>query len=283
MNNRITVSQRDIDNYLATRKKQAGGGGEYHLAHILIAVPEGASPEEIAAAKVEATEVREGLRDGTGFAQTAVAHSDGQQALNGGDLGWRKAAELPTYFAEAVQSLKKGEISDPLRSPSGFHIVKLIEVKGEQKHVITQTQTRHILVRTNEVTTNDDARNRLEQIRERVLNGASFTELARAHSDDTGSAANGGDLGWINPGDLLPDFHAVMDSLAPSEISAAFRTQFGWHLVQVLERREYDGTQEVQRARAAKAIRARKVDEELQNWIRQIRDEAYVEYRLEER
>lgn len=279
---RITVTPREIENYLATKAQQGAAAKDYHLAHILIAVPEAASPEQIAAARKKADGVLQQLRNGADFAQTAVAVSDDPQALHGGDLGWRKGSELPTIFANIVPKMHPGEISGLIRSPSGFHIIKLLGVRGQARHVITQTHVRQILIRTNEVTSNADARTQLEQLRERIENGASFAELARAHSDDRASAINGGDLGWVNPGQVVPRFEKVMNSLQPDQISEPFRTQFGWHILEVLGRRQYDGTEEVKRSQAAEAIRRRKTEEALQSWLRQLRDEAYVELRLKD-
>jgi peptidyl-prolyl cis-trans isomerase SurA len=279
---RVQVTDRDIDNFLATRDKQGGEDPEYRLGHILVAVPDGASPEELAEAKDEAEDIIARLQAGANFGRTAAAESDGQQALEGGDLGWRKGGELPTLFEEVAPKLEKGEVSDVIRSSSGFHIIKLIDVRGADRHVINQTHARHILVKTNEVLNANAARSRLRVLRARILNGADFSELARASSDDPGSAVKGGDLGWLSPGDTIPPFEKTMNSLEVDEISEPFETQFGWHIVQVLGRRDRDSTEEVRRAKAAEALQKRKVDEELQSWFRQIRDEAYIEYRLDE-
>ena len=282
VNNRVTVSPRNVDNFLATLEKQGGGDSEYRIGHILVAVPEGASPEEIANAEVRANDIYAELSDGADFAQAAVANSDGQQALQGGDLGWRKAAELPTIFSELVPDMSSGDISEPIRSPSGFHIIELTDLRGGAQHVITQTHARHILIRPDELVTDDDALARLQGLHERISNGDDFAELARAHSQDPGSAMKGGELDWTSPGDLLPAFQAVMDSLEPGGLSEPFKTQFGWHLIQVMERRDYDGTEEVRRTNAISQIRQRKIEEELEIWLRQLRDEAYVELRLDE-
>ncbi|MDX1433725.1 MAG: peptidylprolyl isomerase [Gammaproteobacteria bacterium] len=279
---RIQVTPRDIDNFLATLDKQGGSDPEYHLGHILVAVPEGASPEQIAESRQRAEEILTRLRDGAEFERVAVAESDGRQALDGGDLGWRRASELPTIFDEVVPDLAIGGVSDIVRSPSGFHIIKLIDKRGGERHVITQTHARHILIRTNELVNVATARSRLEQLRTRILGGADFEELARANSDDRGSSVSGGDLGWLNPGDTIPAFEQEMNALAPGQVSEPFETQFGWHIVQVLGRRERDSTDDVRRAQAAEVLRKRKFEEELQAWLRQIRDEAYVEYRLED-
>jgi peptidyl-prolyl cis-trans isomerase SurA len=283
LQNRITVTDRDIDNYISTLEKQGTDASAYRLSHILIAVPEAASSEAIAEARRQAEDVVEQLRNGTDFAKLAVSRSDGQQALQGGDLGWRNGPELPTIFADVVPRMRKGEISDPIKSSSGFHVVQLADVRGAAgRHVVIQTHARHILVRPNEVTSDAEAKAHLEQLRLRIENGDDFEELARAHSDDRGSALQGGDLGWVNPGDTVPDFETTMDKIPEGGLSEPFETRFGWHLVQVLERREFDDTEKVKRARAAEQLRQRKMDEELQNWLRQIRDEAYVELRLDE-
>jgi len=276
---RIDVTQQEVDDFLA---RQAGGDGldsEYRLGHILIAVPEGASPEQVQAARSQAQQVLDELRAGADFRQMAITHSSGQQALQGGDLGWRKGGQLPTLFADSVMHLTPGEVSELLRSSSGFHIIKLLEKRGEERHYITQTHARHILVRSTELVSDFEARNKLARLRERVLQGEDFADLARAHSEDPGSGANGGDLGWANPGTFVGPFEEAMSKLRPDEISQPFRSQFGWHIVQVLERRQRDSTEELKRARAFDAIRQRKIEEETQDWLRRLRDEAYVEYK----
>ncbi len=279
---RVQVTDRDIDNYLATREKQGGNNPEYRVGHILIAVPDGASPEQLAEAKDEAEDIVALLNAGANFGRTAAAQSDGRQALEGGDLGWRRAEELPTLFENVVPKLDKGEISEVVRSSSGFHIIKLIDIRGAERHVISQTHARHILIKTTEIISSKQVRSRLTVLRSRIAGGADFNELARANSGDAGSAVKGGDLGWLSPGDTIPPFEKAMDALSTDEISQPFETQFGWHIVQVLGRRDRDSTEEVKRAKASEALRKRKVDEELQNWFRQIRDEAYIEYRLDE-
>ena len=279
---RVQVTDRDIDNFLATRAKQGGNNPEYRIGHILIAVPDGASPEQLADARDEAEDILARLNVGANFGRTAAAESDGRQALEGGDLGWRKGGELPTLFENVAPKLQKGEVSDIIRSSSGFHLVKLLDVRGAERHVIKQTHAQHILIRTTAVISAEDARSRLNVLRERIVNGADFNQLAQASSDDPGSAVKGGSLGWLSPGDTIPPFEKTMDELEVGEISKPFETQFGWHIIQVVGRRDRDSTEEVQRANAATALRDRKVDEELQSWFRQIRDEAYIEYRLDE-
>ena len=282
VHSRIKVTGREVDNFLETREKQGSAENEYRLGHILIAVPEGASPEQIAAARERTEEVLGKLRQGADFAQTAVAVSDGQQALQGGDLGWRKAAQVPTLFSEIVVNMEVGGLSEPIRSASGFHIVTLLEKRGDDRMIITQTSARLIVIRPNEITSDADAETRLEQLKERIELGEDFASLARSHSDDTRTAAKGGDLGWLSPGDANPRLEEAIQDLAPGEVSSPFRTEQGWQIVQVVERRDYDGTDQVRRSNAKEQIRRRKTEDELQTWLRQLRDEAYVEYRLEE-
>lgn len=279
--NRIDISDQEVDNLLASQTAWSDQTRDYHLGHILIATPEAASPEQIQAAERKATGVLEKLRGGADFSETAVAVSESETALEGGDLGWRKAAQLPSLFADVVRDMQPGEISDLIRSPSGFHIIKLIDVRGEERHVITQNRVRHILLQPDEMTSEADVRLRIEQLRGRLETGADFAELARSHSTDKVSASNGGDLGWVNPGQMVPEFEQAMNKLAPGEISEPVQSRFGWHLIQVLERRERDSTEDYQRARAREMIRQRKTDEEMELWLRRLRDESYIEYRLE--
>lgn len=279
---RVSVTEQEIDNLLANEKTWGGSEKEYHLAHILIAVPEGASPDQIKLAQQKAQETVNKLRSGTDFATTAVSVSAGQTALEGGDLGWRKAGQLPGVLAEVVSGMQPGQISDPLRASGGFHIVKLVELRGDGRHVITQTHVRHILLTADELLSEHEVRIRLEQLRERIIGGEDFAQLARSHSKDKVSASKGGDLDWVAPGDLVPTFEEVMNKLPLNEISHPVETRFGWHIIQVLERRDHDSTDEFKRNKARELIRKRKTDEELSLWLRRLRDEAYVEYRTAE-
>ena len=282
--NQIIISQGDIDDYISMMESRGAEADRhrYRIGHILIAVPDGASSEEIDEARERAERVLEELRAGADFASMAVTHSDGQKALEGGDLGWRLASDLPTMLADAVLRLETGEVSEPVRSASGFHLVKLVERQGSQRQMIRQTLARHILITLDALTDNAEARRQLGVLRERIVNGEDFGELARIHSDDPGSASRGGELGWIDPGNTVPVFERTMDSLAPGAISEPFRSQFGWHLVQVLERRDLDATETSRRAEARRRLRSRKIEENTQAWLRRVRGEAYVEYRLGE-
>ena len=282
--NQINISQRDIDDYISMMESRGAEADRhrYRIGHILIAVPDGASSEEIGEARERAERVLEELRAGADFASMAVTHSDGQKALEGGDLGWRLASDLPTMLADAVLRLETGDVSEPVRSASGFHLVKLVDRQGSQRQMIRQTRTRHILITLDALTDNAEARRQLGVLRERIVNGEDFGELARIHSDDPGSASRGGALGWIDPGNTVPVFERTMDSLAPGAISEPFRSRFGWHLVQVLERRDRDATETSRRAEARRRLRTRKIEENTQAWLRRVRGEAYVEYRLGE-
>jgi len=279
--NRVTVTEQEVDNYLISNASRGGSNDEFQLGHILIAVPEAASPDQIQAARQRAETVLGQLRLGADFAQTAIAESGGQRALEGGDLGWRKAGQMPTLFADSIINMQVGEISELIRSPSGFHIIKLLDRRtDEQRHTVQQTLARHILIRPNEVVSNAEARQRITRLYERILAGADFGQLARASSDDTGSAVNGGSLGWVNPGVMVPEFEEEMNKLQPGQISAPFESQFGWHIVQVMARRQHDDTQQFERMQARQLIGKRKTEDAVENWLREMRSEAYVEYRL---
>lgn len=272
----VYVSAQEVDNQLK-KLSQADLDREYHLAQILIPLPESAGPNDIDSAQQKASEVYTQLNFGADFAKTAVSVSAGQHALQGGDLGWIKQGQLPTIFANVVPNMKPGEISKPLRSASGFHIIKLIATRSQQqKHVVTQTLARHILIKTSAIMSNSQARKKLERLRKEILAGKDFGKVARASSDDTASAANGGSLGWVSPGTMVPEFQAQMDKLKPGQISQPFETRFGWHIVQVLSRRKIDNTKAYMREQARQQIRQRKIAEETENWLRRIRDQAYV-------
>ena len=279
--NRVQISERTIDHYLSTVENRQEDRHQYRIGHILTAIPDGASPGQIAEARSRTEQVLGEIRAGANFADKAVAHSDGQQALEGGDLGWRKSIDLPTIFADAVPRLAVGEVTDPIRSISGFHLVKLIDSRDGDLRIVEQTRAQHILIVLDEITDEAKARLRLRTLHERIANGEDFGELARVHSDDSGSAPKGGDLGWINPGNTVPEFERMMDSLEPGGLSKPFRSQFGWHIVQVLERREHDDTEAARRTEALHRLRAKKVEEEMQAWVRRVREDAYVEYRLD--
>lgn len=274
---RIQISDQEIKQFLE-QQKQNSSNEKYRLAHILIATPENATPEDIRTAFDQAGKALAHLQSGESFREVALRFSQGQQALDGGDLGWRSAAELPPLFIDAAKNLNKGEVSSPLRSASGFHLIQLID-KQSSKAVIDQTHARHILLRSDMVTSDEQILKTLQSIKQRLDNGEDFAKLAAEFSQDPGSKNNGGDLGWAGSGQFVPQFEKVMNSLKAGQISEPFRSPFGWHILQVLERRQQDNTEQQQRDRADQSLRERKADEELQLWLRRIRDEAYVEYR----
>ncbi len=280
---RIEVSEREILHFLETESQlDPSQAVEYHLGHILIATPEAASPETVQRAQRKAEQIAEELRQGLDFHQTAIAMSDGAQALKGGDLGWRTLDAVPTLFVEVVPHMKKGDVEGPLRSPSGFHILKLLDKKGAEKHMVTESHVRHILVKTNELIDDAEAKRRLLLIRQKMEQGEDFAALAEAYSDDTVSAVKGGDLGWITPEVVVPPFAEAMESLRPGEISEPVQTPFGWHIIQVLARKNRDDTLEYRKKQAREAIIRRKTEEETELWLRKLRQESYVEIHLDE-
>jgi len=280
---RVVVTDAEIQAFLRSQEGRPQQADEYNLSHILVSVPEQATPDELRVRRGRAETALTQLKSGTDFRQVAASFSDAPDALQGGEMGWRPAGRLPAMFLDALHGMKVGDVSPIMRSPAGFHILKLTEVRGSNANVmVTQTHARHILVRLNEVVSEADARNRLTELKYRVDNGGDFAELARLHSDDA-SAARGGDLGWLSPGDTVPEFEKAMDALKPKQVSMPFRSPFGWHIVQVIERREQDMSQDKQRLTARQAIRSRKSDEQWDDWVRQQRDKAYIEYHLEQR
>ncbi|MDR0717857.1 MAG: peptidylprolyl isomerase [Azoarcus sp.] len=282
VDNKVTVSDAEIANFLRNHP-DALSGAEYRVAHILLRIPEGADARQLEALRQRAEKVLARLRAGEDFASVAADSSDASDSIRGGEIGWRDRDHLPGLYADAMGRLKPGEMSPPLRSASGLHIVKLLEKRegdalGAQE--IEQTHARHILLKTSEVLSDADAKARLLSLRERIADGADFAELAKTSSADL-SAARGGDLGWVNPGDTVPEFEKAMNALALNEVSAPVHTPFGWHLIQVLERRTQDMSEERRRNAARAILRQRKAEEAYEDWLRQLRDSTYVEYRLE--
>ncbi|MBI3044168.1 MAG: peptidylprolyl isomerase [Betaproteobacteria bacterium] len=283
VDNRIVVTDSEIDNFISTQQARAERGEEFNFSHILVTVPENASPAQIQARRARAEQALEQLRSGADFRQVAASFSEAPDALQGGAMGWRDAARLPTLFLEALQTTQVGAVSPLLRSANGFHVLKLNDRRSSTAPVIVrQTRVRHILIKTNELVPEAEARRRLVSLKERLDNKADFAALARQYSEDS-SNARGGDLGWLSPGDTVPEFERAMNALDPGQISEPVQSPFGWHLIQVLERRNEDMSKERLRLEARRALHARKSDESYQEWVRQQRDQAYIEYRLEER
>jgi peptidyl-prolyl cis-trans isomerase SurA len=274
---RISITPREVEQFLSKQANTPSENNQYNVSHILIAVGQTASPEQLEQAGKRAAEVSQRAKGGEDFAKLAVAYSNAQTALEGGALGWRKGSELPTFLTDVVTKLKPGEVSQPLRTPTGFHIIKLNEVRGSEAKAIV---VRHILMKTNELADDATVRQKLEQLRERISKGEDFAGLASITSEDPGSATQGGDLGWAGPGSFVPEFDEAIAKLKDQEISEPFHTQYGWHIAQLLGRRQFDNTDELKRHQAMEAIRASKADEETELWLRRLRDEAYVETKL---
>lgn len=274
---RIQITDQDVDYFLASELGKMASSAEYQLGHILIATPDNATPADLKAAEKKATEIVRKLRNGADFRQLAMAESSSRTALEGGDLGWRKETQLPGLFADVAPKLQVGEISDPISASGGFHIIQLKDKRGGSTQLITQTKTRHILLRPNELRDASDAERQIHQLYQRLQAGEDFATLAREFSDDPGSGSNGGDLGWVNPGDMVPEFDATMKDTAAGAISAPFETQFGWHILLVEDRRQTDVGAENQRNQVRNMLYGRRFEEELPIWLRKIRSEAYVE------
>ena len=275
---RIKVTDREIEHYLETQGKVGEELVQYHLGHILIALPEGASSMAIQKAQEKANELVKKLRAGQDFTQIAMSESSDSNALKGGDLGWRTLKDMPTLFVGEVGKLRQGDISEPLRSPSGFHIIKMLELKGlADAHTIVKTKVRHILIKINELVDDAEASKRAWTLKERISSGDDFAALARANSDDKGSAIKGGSLDWVESGALVKPFEEAMTKLKINEISDPVQTQFGWHIIQVLDRENRDNSAEFKKNQVRDAIRKRKIEEETELWLRKLRDEAFVE------
>ena len=280
---RINVSESEIDNYLTSQASLNENTDEFEISHILIRTPEEGATEDIQKAKAKVDEAISQLNAGTSFAKVSASFSDAPNALEGGNLGWKKGSQMPALFLDALKNMQAGEVSTPLRSPNGFHILKLTNKRGGNSPlVIQQTHARHILIKITEVMSDKEAQTKIDGLKERLDNGEKFEALARQYSEDS-TASNGGDLNWVNPGDTVPPFENAMNALKDNQISEPVRSQFGWHIIQVIERRAQDMSKESARLKARQEIRARKADEAYQDWIRELRDRAYVELRLEDK
>jgi peptidyl-prolyl cis-trans isomerase SurA len=275
---RIKVSDSEVEHYLETQQNTGEEATQYHLGHILIAVKEGASASEIQKAQTKADGLVKKLRAGQDFSQTAISDSDDGNALKGGDLGWRGINDIPSQLVDGVKKMRLNEVSDPIRSSGGFHIIKMLGLKSDvDDHVVSTTKVRHILIKTNELIDDAEAKKRLLALKARIADGDDFAALARAHSDDKGSALKGGELGWVEPGSLVKSFEEAMNKLTINQISEPVQSQFGWHLIQVMDRKDKDNASEHKKNLVREAIRKRKIEEETELWLRRLRDEAYVE------
>ncbi len=283
INKQINITEREVDNFIRTQETSAIDNEEYRIAHILIRIPERMDPAQIEKRRERAEMALGRLKEGAEFAQVTAEFSDAADAMQGGILDWRPIAQMGPKFAELLAPLQPDELTPIIQSPAGFHIFKLLERRAQEVPVviIDQTHARHILIKVSELTAKSDAMEQIIQLKKRIDNGASFSEIAKLHSEDA-SASSGGDLGWISPGDTVPAFEQAMNALLPGQISEPVESPFGWHLIQVIERRTQDVSTERQRQTAHQAIRARKADVVIQDWLQQLRDQAYVEYRIED-
>ena len=273
----IHISEQELNNFLNSEEGKLMNSPDIMLGQILISVPSSATVSDIAAAQKKLDEIIVQISQGADFKQLAIANSDDQSALEGGDLGWRKQAQLPSLFTDALEGLEPGEISNPVRSGAGFHLLKLYDQKGGEEKLIEQHFSRHILLTPNEIRNEDDTVALLNEIRKKLQAGEEFISQAKEYSEDPGSALKGGELGWSTPGSFVPIFEQTMNSIALNDISEPFKSQFGWHILQVTDRRMQDFSDEILRNRADNLLRQRKYSEELQVWLQKIRDEAYIE------
>lgn len=280
VNRRITVSEQEVDNFLSSSAAELLHSEEVQVGHLLLPLSSGADETTVTATRERAETLREEILQGADFRQLAVLHSAGQNALQGGDLGWRAANQLPTAFAMALRDLEPGQITAPIRTDAGFHVLKLYQRRGGDAAVVRQSRVRHILIKPNEIRSEADARALAVELRQRAQNGETFADLARKYSEDTGSALKGGDVGWSLPGKFVEEFSAVAETIPIDEISEPFKTQFGWHILTVTDRRDQDFSEEIQRNQARNALRQRKFAEELQIWLQELRDEAFVEIKI---
>lgn len=278
---RINISPRELEQFMARQQNAPDQNAEYNISHILISVPVTASPEQIESREQRAREVYDKAKGGEDFAQLAVAYSESSTNIEGGSLGWRRGPQLPSIVAERIPAMKTGDVSEPIRTPSGFHLFRVNEIRGgEQQAVVSQAHARHILLRPNELEDDQTIQTKLAAIRERILKGEDFAAIAAVTSQDPGSAADGGDLGWTGPGSFVPEFEKQLEGLSENDISPPFQSKFGWHIVQLLGRRVHDVTDDVRRNRAFAELREAKAEEETELWLRRLRDEAFVEYRM---
>lgn len=279
--NRISVSPREIENCVAELEDNAVVNSRYNLSHIFISVPSNATNEQFAEAEVEARDVYDQLTNGGSFGELAIRHSDGDTALEGGNLGWRPGDQLPTLFFDIVGEMQAGDVSEPIRAVSGYHIVKVNDIEGvTQQSSVEQIRLRHILITPDQIIDEETAQQRLEDALERIEEGEDFGEIAKLLSDDPGSANNGGEMGWTNPGEFVPEFEEVANNAEINVVSDPFRSRFGWHILEVLERRTYDNTEDLKESNCVQRVRNGKLNNETELWVRRIRDEAFVETRI---
>ncbi len=277
---RFTITDQDIDNFLKSEEGKFLSSPDVNVGHILLPVSSGADKETVQQVLDKAENLRQQATNGADFRQLAIAHSSGQNALQGGDIGWRKSAQLPAIFSTVLAALQPGGISAPIRSDAGFHLLKLYDRRGNTEELIQQSMVRHILIKPNEIRSEEDARTMLLDLRARIAAGEDFADIARQFSEDSGSALNGGSVGWSVPGQFVPQFEQAIEQAQINVVSEPFRTQYGWHILEVTERRHQDFSTEIMRNQAQNVLRQRKFEEELPIWLQEIRDEAFIDIKL---
>ena len=281
LNRRISITEQEIENFLNSAEGRSWSSPDVYLGHILLSLSAGAPRDEVASVEQKIRDIYNQAQDGADFKNLAVANSAGQNALKGGDLGWKKTAQLPNLFITAIKTLEPGQTSEPIRSNAGYHLLKLYQRRGgSNAQLVKQHNVRHILLSPNEIRSDEETQATLNNIRTEIINGADFAEQARTHSEDIGTALTGGGLGWSVPGKFVPAFEKTMNEMDINQISQPFRTQFGWHIVQVTERRNQDFSEDIKRSQASQILKQRKFQEELQVWQQEIRDEAFIEIKL---
>jgi peptidyl-prolyl cis-trans isomerase SurA len=279
VNRRIKVSDQEVKNFLKSKQGKFWSSPDYELGHLVIPVPSGASSKESKALEDKANDIYQRLQAGEDFRQIAVSESKGGDALKGGDMGWKKLAQLPDLFSDALENMEAGQITPPLRSGAGYHILKVYDIRGDTEQVIDQAKVRHILLQTSAILNDKQAEEKLNKLRQEIINGADFGELAKKHSEDNGSVLSGGELGWSLPGKFVPEFEEAINNTPTGEISRPFRSQFGWHIVYIEERRTQDMSETVRVNQANRILRNRRFEEERMNWLQEIHSDAYIDFR----
>tara|TARA_R110000822_G_scaffold226254_14_gene359036 strand:+ start:19695 stop:20990 length:1296 start_codon:yes stop_codon:yes gene_type:complete len=280
INRRISITEQDIDNFLISEEGRSWSSPDVNLGHILLSLSSGAPRDEVAEVEQKIRDLYNQLQDGADFKNLAVANSMGQNALSGGDLGWRKTEQLPSLFIAAIENLSPGQISEPIRSDAGYHLLKLYDQRGSVKRLVVQHKVRHILLTPNEIRNDEETLKEINDLRAELINGGDFVALSKEHSEDIATSLSGGELGWSVPGQFVPLFEKTMSEVEINQVSEPFSSQFGWHILQVTERREQDFSEDIKRSQAHNILKRRKFDEELEIWLKEIRDEAFVDIKL---
>ncbi|MFT7300247.1 MAG: peptidyl-prolyl cis-trans isomerase SurA, partial [Porticoccus sp.] len=280
INRRISITEQDIDNFLISEEGRSWSSPDVNMGHILLSLSSGAPRDEVAEVEQKTRDLYNQLQNGADFKNLAVANSMGQNALSGGGLGWRKTKQLPSLFIAAIENLSPGQISEPIRSDAGYHLLKIYDQRGSVKRLVLQHKVRHILLTPNEIRNDEETLKEINDLRAELINGGDFAALSKEHSEDIATSLSGGELGWSVPGKFVPLFEKTMSKVEINQASEPFSSQFGWHILQVTERREQDFSEDIKRSQAHNILKRRKFDEELEIWLKEIRDEAFVDIKL---